>query len=115
MLNRIIKQIKQANAYKAEVENDKTNWQSVFHNVNVKDAQSWNPETNKRYRNGHSGSSALVKDIKYDDKNNQLIVTYRDGFTAIYDGINADMVGEFISSDSKGRWALNNLWGRAYH
>lgn len=108
------RQIEQALRYKQELDEAKKSWQDVFHNINVKNAQSWNAETNKKYRHGFPGNSALVKTIKYDDKNHRLIVTYRNGFTARYENISSDDVSEFINSDSKGRWALKHLWDKEY-
>ena len=107
-----LRQIEQALRYKQELDEAKKSWQDVFHNVSVKNAQSWNAETNKKYRHGLPGNSALVKTIKYDDKNRRLIVTYRNGFKARYDNISSDDVSEFIDSDSKGRWALKHLWDK---
>ena len=84
-------------------------------NIEIKDAQSDNPETNAKYRNGHAGSSALVKDIYYDGKNQILKVKYRDNFTATYKDIDPNMAAEFAKADSKGRYALANLWGLPYN
>lgn len=114
MKDLFLKQIAQALKYKQELDNYKPSWQDIFHNVNIRNAQSWNPETNRKYRHGSPGNSALVKNIKYDDKNHRLVVTYRNGFKARYDDMSSDDISEFISSDSKGRWALKNLWNRKY-
>lgn len=78
--------------------------------IDIKDAHSWNPET---HPNGQ-GSSYLVNDIHYDPGTSKLTVTYRDGFTAVYDGISAEQARDFATSDSKGRWAHRNLWPRSY-
>lgn len=78
--------------------------------ISVSDAQSWNPETHPNGR----GSSYLVDSFDYDGDKNELSVTYRDGFTAIYNGISSKEAKEFMSADSKGRWALRNLWNRPY-
>lgn len=80
--------------------------------IHLKNAQSWNPETNAKYRNGHPGNSALVESINYDG--NKLQVKYRDGFTAEYNGLTAKQVWDFCKSDSKGRWALKHLWDKDY-
>lgn len=109
-----LRQIEKALRYKKEIEDAKSSWQDIFHDINIKNAQSWNTETNKKYRHGLPGKSALVKDIKYNDKNNRLIVTYRNGFRAQYDDVSSDDASKFINSDSKGRWALKNLWDKDY-
>lgn len=77
--------------------------------VYVSNAQSWNPETHPEGR----GDSRLVTDIDY-NKDDGLNVTYRDGFTAHYDGITPEQAKDFATSSSKGRWALNNLWDKPY-
>lgn len=58
--------------------------------------------------------SSLVSTIDYDGESKTLTVTYRDGFTAHYENIDPKMVEEFSKADSKGRWALKNLWDREY-
>ena len=80
--------------------------------IHLKNAQSWNPETNAKYRNGLPGSSALVESISYNG--DKLQVKYRDGFTAENDGLTAKQVWDFFKSDSKGRWALKHLWDKDY-
>lgn len=71
------------------------------------DVQSWNPETHPEGR----GRSKLVKDIEY--TNGKLDVTYNDGFKAEYDATPQE-AKDFVTSDSKGRYALRNLWNRPY-
>lgn len=79
-------------------------------NVSVKDATSWNAETHP----SGAGPSFLVKDIKYDNATKKLSVTYRDGFTAVYDNIDRGDAWLFTTSDSKGRWAHEHLWNLPY-
>lgn len=64
----------------------------------------------------HNGiePSTLVKIIDYNGEDKTLTVTFRNGFKATYHDIDADMAKEFAEADSKGRWALANLWGRSY-
>lgn len=73
------------------------------------DAKSWAPDL-------HPGTepSTLVKTIDYNGGDKTLTVTYRDGFKATYHDIEPDLAEEFSKADSKGRWALANLWGRSY-
>lgn len=78
--------------------------------MNIQDAQSWNPETHPE----GIGSSYLVNNIDYDPSTEELDVQYRDGFTARYGDISLSQAKDFISADSKGRWALKNLWPRDY-
>lgn len=77
---------------------------------NIEDAHSWNPETHPE----GIGSSYLVQDINYDPNTQNLDVTYRDGFTARYDDMPLSMVKDFVSADSKGRWAHKHLFNRPY-
>lgn len=58
--------------------------------------------------------SSLVSSIDYDGESKTLTVAYRDGFVAHYEDIEPKMVEEFSKADSKGRWALKNLWDREY-
>lgn len=80
--------------------------------IDVTNAHSWNRET---HPNGYE-PSFLVKDIHYDntDGDGKLDVTYRDGFTAEYDRISPSQAVDFHNADSKGRWALKNLWKLPY-
>lgn len=78
--------------------------------LDIKDAHSWNPETHPK----GEGSSFLVNDIHYDPGTKKLTVTYRDGFTAIYDNITVEQAKDFITTDSKGRWAHKHLWNKPY-
>lgn len=80
--------------------------------IDLTNAHSWNRET---HPNGYE-PSFLVADIHYDnsDKDGKLQVTYRDGFTAEYKGISPHDAVEFNNADSKGRWALKNLWKLPY-
>lgn len=79
-------------------------------NVSVQNAQSWNAET---HPNG-IGDSQLVNNIDYDANTKNLQVEYRDGFTAEYGNISPAEAKEFSQADSKGRWALSNLWDLPY-
>lgn len=80
--------------------------------VSIMNAQSWNPQT---HPNGRGPSQLVdVVDYKNTDGSGTLDVTYRDGFTAEYKNISAEQAKDFINSDSKGRWALNNLWNKPY-
>ena len=76
----------------------------------MQNAQSWNPETHPEGR----GNSHLVKNATYDPKKQELKVTYRNGFKAKYRGITEQQYLDFENSDSKGRWALSNLWHLPY-
>lgn len=78
--------------------------------ASVSNAQSWNTETHPE----GMGPSHLVQDIDYDNISRKMDVTYRDGFTAEYDGIDSSQAKSFIQADSKGRWALKNLWNLPY-
>lgn len=73
-------------------------------------AQSWNPETHPEGR----GDSLLVETIDYDEGTGNLDVQYRDGFKARYRNIDPDLVKQFNSADSKGRFALQHLWSLPY-
>lgn len=77
--------------------------------VSVQNAQSWNAETHPDGRR----DSLLVKNIDY-DTDNGLEVEYRDGFKAHYDGITPEEAKEFAQADSKGRYAIKNLFNRPY-
>ena len=72
-------------------------------------AKSWAPDI-------HDGiePSTLVSVIDYNGKDKTLTVTFRNGFKATYHDISPEMVEEFSKADSKGRWALANLWKRSY-
>lgn len=80
-------------------------------NLDIRDAQSWNKETHPE----GPGPSKLVKDIKYEN-DGDMTVTYRDNFTARYkrDYIDEQQAKSFAKADSKGRWALKNLWPLPY-
>ena len=75
----------------------------------VGNAKSWAPDIHKGIED-----STLVKSVDYDERYKTLTVVYRDGFKATYDDIEPEMASEFIEDESKGRWALANLWGRKY-
>ena len=75
----------------------------------VGNAKSWAPDIHKGIED-----STLVKSIEYDETKKELTVTFRDGFTAHYPNITKDEATDFVEDESKGRWALANLWGRAY-
>lgn len=75
----------------------------------VGNAKSWAPDIHKGIED-----STLVKSVDYDERYKTLTVVYRDGFKATYDDIEPEMAKEFIEDESKGRWALANLWGRKY-
>lgn len=96
-----------------KVNNDGKIKADPFNNkVDVENAMSWNAET---HPDGY-GPSKLVKDIHFDNSNGdgKLDVTYRDGFTAEYKGITPHQAVDFHNADSKGRWALKNLWSKPY-
>lgn len=78
--------------------------------LSIRDAHSWNKETHP----DGEGSSYLVNNIDYDPSTEDLTVQYRDGFTAKYDDISLSEAKDFITSDSKGRWAHANLFNRSY-
>lgn len=71
--------------------------------------KSWAPDIHKG-----TEPSTLVGSIDYNGGDKTLTVTYRDGFKATYHDIEPELAEEFSKADSKGRWALANLWGRAY-
>ena len=73
-------------------------------------AKSWAPDI---HPNG-TEPSTLVKSIDYNGVDETLTVVYRDGFKATYDNIDPKLAEDFSKADSKGRWALANLWGRKY-
>lgn len=73
-------------------------------------AQSWNPETHPEGR----GPSHLVETIDYDGGTGYLDVGYRDGFKARYKNIDPDLVKQFNSADSKGRFAQQYLFNLPY-
>lgn len=77
--------------------------------IYVSNAQSWDPSTHPDGR----GDSYLVDDIDY-NKDDGLTVTYRDGFSAHYDGITPEQAKDFAQAPSKGHWALENLWNKPY-
>jgi hypothetical protein len=81
----------------------------VPHRLFDGDAKSWAPDIHKG-----TEPSSLVKIIDYNSKDLTLTVTYRDGFKATYHDISPEMAKEFSEADSKGRWALANLWDRDY-
>lgn len=91
---------------KRAIKNEPENTGSVY----VSNAQSWNPETHPEGR----GNSYLVESIDYDGNNKKMDVTYRDGYTARYSDISKQEAQDFTRADSKGRWALKNLWDRPY-
>lgn len=101
----IQKQTKKAN--QAKKEQAKQWGDATYSNPN---AQSWNPETHPEGR----GDSKLVKTIDYYAKNGRLDVEYRDGFKARYENIKPQLVKRFQNADSKGRFALKNLWKLDY-
>lgn len=59
--------------------------------------------------------TSWVQSFEYDGEKKVLTVTFKDGFTAHYPNITKDEAAAFAESDSKGRWALANLWGRSYY
>lgn len=82
----------------------------TLQSVEINNAKSWNKETHP----DGIGPSYLVDKISYSTENNELIVTYRDGFTAKYENITPDMADDFSKADSKGRWARAHLWNLPY-
>jgi hypothetical protein len=79
-------------------------------NVHVSDATSWSKETHPK----GPGPSNLVDDIDYDETTKDLTVKYRDGFVAIYHNMSRGDVWTFATAESKGKWALQHLWNKAY-
>ena len=79
-------------------------------NIEVKNATSWDSET---HPNG-AGPSKLVDDIDYNRDTQDLTVKYRNGFTAVYHNIEPGEAWQFSTSESKGRWAHDNLWNLPY-
>ena len=59
--------------------------------------------------------TSWVQSFEYAEEKKELTVTFKDGFTAHYPNITKDEAAAFAESDSKGRWALDNLWGRSYY
>lgn len=78
--------------------------------LDIRDAQSWNRQTHPK----GPGPSQLVKRIDYDKDEGSLTVTYRDKFKARYEIDDDATVMSFAKADSKGRWALANLWPLPY-
>lgn len=72
-------------------------------------AKSWAPDIHKG-----TEPSTLVRSIDYNGGDKTLTVVYRDGFKATYHDIEPKLAEEFSKADSKGRWALANLWNRDY-
>ena len=58
--------------------------------------------------------ASWVQSFEYTFGDKTLTVTYRDGFKATYYDIEPELAEDFSKADSKGRWALANLWGRSY-
>ena len=58
--------------------------------------------------------ASWVQYFEYAFGDKTLTVTYRDGFKATYYDIEPELAEDFRKADSKGRWALANLWGRRY-
>lgn len=82
--------------------------------LSITNAQSFDPETDEKYRGGHPGDSSLVDNIDYDDDKKELTVKYRPGFysgsTVIYEDVPREVAEKFISSASKGRFAVKEIW-----
>lgn len=102
MLNRILNALK----YKSTRQNQQ-NQEPNIGQISIANAQSWAPDI---HPNGPEDSS-LVKSIEY--SNGDLDVEYRDGFKAKYNATPQE-AQDFSRADSKGRWALKNLWNRSY-
>lgn len=58
--------------------------------------------------------TSWVQSFEYDEEKQELTVTFKDGFKATYYDIEPELAEDFSKADSKGRWALANLWGRSY-
>lgn len=106
-LAKIFKDIQERKINKVKREQPEQSKNFTYSNQN---AQSWNKETHPNGR----GDSLLVKTIDYDEKNKNLDVEYRDGFKARYENIEPQLVKNFHNADSKGRFALKNLWKLDY-
>lgn len=61
-----------------------------------------------------SVGSSLVQEIDYNEQEQTLQVTYKNGFKATYLNIDKDLYQDFMNAESKGKWARENLWGRKY-
>lgn len=101
MLSRIL------NTLKIRNQRPQQQKESNIGQISIANAQSWAPDI---HPNGPEDSS-LVKSIEYEDGN--LDVEYRDGFKARYNATPQE-AQDFSRADSKGRWALKNLWNRSY-
>lgn len=96
--------VKQVDSKTSRVDNDKP---YRFYDGNSK---SWAADI---HPNG-TEPSTLVAAIDYNGGDKTLTVTYRSGFKATYHDIEPELAEEFSKADSKGRWALANLWNRSY-
>lgn len=87
--------------------------------LSVTDAQSFNPETDSKYRNGQPGSSALVDNINYDDDKEELTIKYRpdfyNGSTVTYENVPREEAEDLIRASSKGRYTIENIWRHKWH
>lgn len=87
--------------------------------LDITNAQSFDPETDSKYRDGHPGDSSLVDDIRYDDDKKELTVKYRPGFyngsTVVYEDVPREVAEDFISASSKGRFAVKEIWRYKWH
>lgn len=83
--------------------------------IHIDNAQSWDPETDEKYRDGHTGDSSLVAGIDYDDSSKELTVKWRDAFgydQTTYKDVPREVAEEFAQAPSKGRFAINELWNK---
>lgn len=87
--------------------------------LSVTDAQSFDPETDEKYRDGHPGSSSLVDNIDYDDDKEELTIKYRPGFyngeTVVYEKVPREEAEDLIKASSKGRYTIENVWRHEWH
>lgn len=88
-------------------------------NLEVRNAQSFDPETDAKYRSGHSGNSSLVEDISYDPDTEDLTVRYRPSFyngsTVVYEKVDRQTAEDFMKAASKGRFAVEEIWKYKWH
>lgn len=83
------------------------------------DVQSWNKETDSKYRDGSSGSSSLVDTVEYNDDDHTLSIKYRPSFyggeTIIYEDVPREVFDGLTHSDSKGRYTMKEVWDYKWH
>lgn len=98
-------------AAKADVEEPYKKDTRVSPSIYVANAISWAADL---HPNGHENST-YVKTIDYPgDADGTLLVTFRDGTTVEYKGIEYKLAKAFMESDSKGRFVHNHLRNLKY-